>query len=145
MTGEPEAKGGPHTSTDEEFDSRLHDPRVQAWFEENLPELRRSVSGQRILYRSLAIAVVVGLAAHVGGYFLITSAKTPLGLLADLLHALGWALWTGVVVVVFVQVLPEAKRRQIQQALDAYEAAKRDKARAGSDQAPGRDGARTAS
>jgi len=27
----------------------------------------------------------------------------------DLLYALGWALWTGVVVVVFVQVVPEAK------------------------------------
>jgi Na+/H+ antiporter 1 len=39
------------------------------------------------------------------------------------------------VVVVFVQVFPEAKRRQFRQVLDAYEAAQREKVRAGSDQA----------
>jgi hypothetical protein len=38
-----------------------------------------------------------------------------------------------VVVVVFVQVVPEAKRRQFKQALDAYEAGQREQARAGSD------------
>jgi hypothetical protein len=54
---------------------------------------------------------------------------------ADLLYALGWALWTGAVVVVFVQIIPEAKRRQIERWLDAYEATLREKARAGSDQA----------
>ena len=43
--------------------------------------------------------------------------------MADLLYALGWALWTGVVVVVFVQIYPEAKKRQYKRALDAYEAA----------------------
>jgi len=75
---------------------------------------------------------VVGLAAHIGGYALLASApREPLGLLADLLHALGWSLWTGVVVAVFVQVIPEAKRRQIRRALDTYEALQRDKTRAG--------------
>jgi hypothetical protein len=59
----------------------------------------------------------------------------PLGLVADLLYALGYALWTGVVVVVFVQIIPEAKRRQFKQALDAYEAAQRENGRAGSDHA----------
>ena len=42
--------------------------------------------------------------------------------MADLLYALGWALWTGVVVVVFVEIVPQAKRRQIKRAIDAYEA-----------------------
>jgi hypothetical protein len=42
---------------------------------------------------------------------------------------------TGVVVVVFVQIHPEAKKRQYQQALNAYEAAVGDQARAGSGQA----------
>jgi len=80
---------------------------------------------------------VVGLAAHVGGYLLKSSVTTePLGLMADLLYALGWAMWTGVVVVVFVQLFPETKRRQFKQALDAYEAAQREQAQAGSDQAP---------
>ncbi len=102
------------------MDSLLADPRVLAWFDENLPELRRCLSGQRILYWSLGIGFVLGLVAHVGGYALLSSApKEPLGLLADLLHALGWSLWTGVVVAAFVQVLPEAKQRQIRQVLEA--------------------------
>src|SRR5262249_54530864 len=136
MTERPGAKGAPYTFTDEEL----------AWIGQNLTELRRSVSEQSILYWSLGIGFVVGLAAHVGGYLLRPSARTePLGLLADLLYAPGWALWTGVVVVVFVQVFPEAKRRQIKRALDAYETALRDTARAGNDQASGDDGAPTAS
>jgi hypothetical protein len=141
MTERPEAKGAPHPFTDEELRrAGLHDPHVLAWMGEHLPELRRSVYGQRILYQSLGIGFVVGLAAHVGGYLLKSSVTTePLGLVADLLYALGYALWTGVVVVVFVQIVPEAKRRQIRPWLDAYEATLRDKARAGSDQASGDD------
>jgi hypothetical protein len=108
-----------------------------AWVGENLPQVRRSVYEQRLLYWSLRIGVVVGLAAHMGGYLLKSSVTTePLGLVADLLYALGYALWTGVVVVVFVQLLPEAKRRQYKGLLDAYEAAQRDEAPAGSDQPP---------
>jgi hypothetical protein len=138
MTQAPGAEGAPHPFTDEELDPRLRDPRVLAWLGEHLPELRRSAAGQRIMYVSLAIGFVVGLAAHVGGYVLRASAPTePLGLVADLLYALGWALWTGIVVVVFVQVVPEAKQRQITRALDAYEATLRDRARAESDQAAG--------
>jgi hypothetical protein len=95
--------------------------------------------------RYLGAGFVVGLAAHVGGYLLKSSATTELfGLVADLLYALGYALWTGVVVVVFVQLFPEAKRRQYQQALDAYQAAQREQAQAGSDQASGDDQAPTA-
>jgi hypothetical protein len=136
MAGGPGAKGAPHTFTDEEM----------AAIGENLTELRRWASGERILHWSLGIGFVVGLAAHVGGYVLRPSATTELlGLVADLLYALGWALWTGVVVVVFVQIYPEAKRRRLNWALDAYEAALRDKARAGSDQASGDEGAPTAS
>jgi hypothetical protein len=89
------------------------------------------------VYWILGTGFVVGLAAHVGGFLLKTSATTePLSLVADLLYALGWALWTGVVLVVFVQLVPEAKKRQYKQALDAYEAAAGGQARAGSDQSP---------
>jgi zinc transporter ZupT len=92
--------------------------------------LRRHVSGQRFLYWSLALAVVIGLGAHVAGYLLKSNATTePLGLLADLLYALGYALWTGVVVVAFTQLIPEAKRRQVKQAIDHYEAGRRQAAR----------------
>ena len=81
--------------------------------------------------------MVLGVAAHVGGFLLKTSATTePVLLVADLLYQFGQALWTGVVVVVFVQLWPEAKRRQYQQALDAYQAAVGRQARAGSGQAP---------
>jgi hypothetical protein len=97
MTG-PGAKDAPRPFADEEL----------AWAGEHLPELRRSAFGQRLLYQSLGVGFVVGLAAHVAGYLLRSSATTePLGLVADLLYGLGYALWTGVVVVVFVQVVPE--------------------------------------
>jgi tetratricopeptide (TPR) repeat protein len=143
MTGEPGAKSAPRPVTDE----RAHGPDVLglgeqerdallAWVGENLTLVRRSAFGQRDLYWSLGIGFVIGLAAHVGGFLLKSSATTePLMLAADLLYALGWALWTGVVVVVFVQIYPETKKRQYQQALDAYEAAVGDRARAGSGQA----------
>jgi hypothetical protein len=76
MTGGADAKGAPRPFTELELEG------IGAY----LPKLRRSVAGQRILYRSLAIGFVVGLAAHVGGYLLRSSATTePLGLVADLL------------------------------------------------------------
>jgi hypothetical protein len=154
MTQGPGAKDTPPPSTDEErargqdlFGMGEQERQVVlAWVGENLTQVRRSVYEQRLLYWSLGIGFVVGLAAYVGGYVLRSSVTTePLGLAADLLYALGYALWTGVVVALFVQVIPEVKRRQFKQALDAYEAAQRDEARAGSDQASGDDGAPTAS
>jgi hypothetical protein len=102
---------------------------------EHLTQLRQSVSGQRIVLQSLGIGFVLGLAAYVGGYALKASATTePFKLVADLLYALGWALWTGVVVALFVEIIPRAKQRQINKALDAYEAAMHEKARSGSAQ-----------
>ena len=131
MAEGPGAKGAPHPFTDAEL----------AWMGEHLTEMRRSAYGQRLVYQSLAVGFVVGLAAHVGGYLLRPSPPTePFGLMADLLYALGFALWTGVVVVLFVQIIPEIKRRQFKRWLDDYEATLREKARAGGDQASG-DGA----
>jgi hypothetical protein len=108
-----------------------------AWVGENLTLARRSASGQRPMYWILGTVLLLGLAVHVGGFLLKTSATTePLMVVGDLIYTLGWALWTGVVIVVFVQIWPEAKRRQFKQALDAYEAALGRQARAGSDPAP---------
>jgi hypothetical protein len=119
---------------------------VLAWVGENLTQVRRSVYDQRLLHWSLAIGFVVGLAGHVGGYLLKSSVTTePLELVADLLYALGYALWTrgrgggGV-----RADLSGGKTAQFKQVLDAYEAAQRAEARAGSDQALGDDGAPTA-
>jgi F0F1-type ATP synthase assembly protein I len=102
------------------------DESTLEWMEEHLSELKQSVSGPRLLYQSLVIGLVLGLAAHIGGYFIAASAPgEPLGLIADLLLALGLSLWTGVVVAVFVEVIPDVKRRQIKQAINAYEAMRR--------------------
>jgi recombinational DNA repair protein (RecF pathway) len=104
------------------------------WVGEHLSYVRRVAAGQRPVYWILALGSVIGLLAHAGGYELrTTTTGEPLGLIADLLYALGFALWTGVVVVVFVQILPEAKRRQYKAALDFYEAALRERAETGGD------------
>lgn len=113
-----------------DMQSMFNDESTAEWMEEHRIELRKSISGQYLLYQSLVIGFVIGLAAHIGGYYLLLAAPSGfLGLLADLLHALGWSLWTGVVVAVFVEIIPEAKRRQIKQALEAYEAVRREQAR----------------
>lgn len=132
MTAEPEARDASPASTDEDFGSWVHDPRILDWAAEHLPELRRSVSERRTLRWSVVIGFLVGLAAHVTGFLLKSSTTTePRSLLADLLYTFGWALWTGVVVVVFFQLVPEAKTRQIKRAADAFEAALRDRAQTG--------------
>lgn len=68
----------------------------------------------------------LGLAAHAAGYVLLTLVTTePFRFLADLLYGLGLALWTGIVVVWFVQVFPQSTRRDLEQLIGAYEASKR--------------------
>src|SRR4030095_9664456 len=107
----------------------VDDPRALAWMEAHLAEFRQQASGQRPLYWILGIGFVVGLATQSVGFLLKASVTTePLLLVADLLYALGWSLWTGVVVVFFVQIWPEGKRAQVKRWLDAYEAAQREKA-----------------
>lgn len=146
MTGEPGA-AGPSADGRAEGQGVLglgerERDYLLAWVGENLTLVRRSASGQRPMYWVLGTVFVVGLAAHVGGFLLKTSVTTePLLLVGDLIYTFGWALWTGAVVVVFVQVWPEVKRRQFQQALKAYEAAVGDPARTGSSQAPAAPGA----
>jgi hypothetical protein len=148
MTEEPGAKDASHTFSDEAR-AQGQDPfrglgelerrAALAWVGENLAEVRRSAFGQRTLYWSLGIGFVVGLATYVGGYLIKSSTTTgALGLVGDLLYTLGWALWTGVVVVVFLQVIPETKRRGYKAWLDAYEATLREEAGARSDEAGAR-------
>ena len=118
MTEGPAGPGDPDEFTKEDL----------AAFGAYLPELRRSLSDQRILRTYLVIGFAVGLIAQVAGYLLRPAATAePFGLLVDLLYAFGLALWTGAVVVVFSQILPEAKRRQVERAIAAYEASGRSK------------------
>jgi len=126
MTSEGGAKGAPRHFNNEEL----------AWIREHLTQLRQSVSGQRIVVQSVGIGFVLGLAVYISGYALKTSATAePLKLVADFLYTLGYALWTGSIVALFVEIIPKAKQRQINQALDAYEAALHEKVRSGSSQA----------
>ena len=122
----------PTPAPDDDLGSLLSEPEAQAWFEQHLTELRQDAYGQRILYWVLATAFVVGLLVYVVGYLPRSSAPIePFGLLADMLYTLGFALWTAVVVVVLIEVIPEVKRRQIRRSLEAYERIRRKKAGAG--------------
>jgi len=144
MTVEPEANGAPGPLADEGAQgqdvfglSNLERDAMLAWVGENLTQVRRSASGQRIFYWILGTGFVLGLAAHVGGFLLKAAVTTePWLVLADLLYALGWALWTSVIVVMFVEIWPEAKKRQYKRALDAYEAAAGRRAPVGAGQTP---------
>jgi hypothetical protein len=95
---------------------------------ENEVFIRPYLTGNRFLYEFLVIAFVIGLVVHVLGYWLRSSLTgEPFQLVAELISAMGGALWTGVVVIGFVQVFPDAKRRQLKRALAAIEARKRRK------------------
>ena len=134
MTGAPEADDASHTSHDgtdvpeDDAFSRLGEEErrlMMKWVGENLTDVRGIASGTRIQQWILWLSLVIGLLAYVAGYALRASfTSEPLAFFGDLLYALGYALWTGVVVVVFLQIVPEVKRRQYEQALDAYERAK---------------------
>ena len=142
MSGRPGANNAQHTLSEDEraqeqalFGLGEEERReLLAWVGENLTEVRETAVGQRPVYWVLWTALALGLAAYVGGY-LIKSSTTAglLGLVGDLLYTFGWALWTGVVVVVFLQIIPEIKRRQYKAALEAYEATLREEAGARSD------------
>jgi hypothetical protein len=120
MTREPRPNADRYTFNDEEL----------AWMAEHAMEVETRFAGPHFLYVSLVVALLLGLATHISGYVLRSLALSePAGLGAELLYAVGWALWTGVVVFVFAEVIPEAKRRQVSRYLGDYEAAKRDRAR----------------
>ena len=145
MTGGSGATDAPRTFDDQDrargqdwFGDLGQEERREllAWVGENLPNVRRTALGQQPVCWILWVGLAVGLAAYVGGYLIKASTPTePLGLVGDLLYTFGWALWTGVVVVVFLQILPEVKRRQYKRALDAYEASLRQEAGPGSEEA----------
>jgi hypothetical protein len=100
------------------------------WLGGNLADLRRGVEERRFRNSTLWTALGIGLVVHVAGFLLRSSVTgEPITVLADLLYTLGFALWTGVVVVVIVDIIPAAKERQINHYLDAYEAALRARGR----------------
>lgn len=104
----------------------LENEEVRKWMGEHLDELRSNVSEHRYRTQFIWAGIVAGLLAHIGGYLLRNATLVePFGLLADLLYALGLALWTGTVVVVLTEIIPQVKEKQVLSAIDAYETAVR--------------------
>jgi len=94
---------------------RQHRADMESWLNEG-----------RFQHWILGLAFVLGLIAHGLGYVLRSSASgEPIAFVADLVYSLGLALWTGTIVAFFIQVFPEAKRRQIKRYLDAFDATAR--------------------
>jgi hypothetical protein len=93
-----------------------------------LDELRRAVEGRTILYTWLLLAFLLGLIAHLAGYFIgAGSSNNVVTLLAELLRSLGTALWTGCVLILFVQVWPDVQQRRARRLIALYEKALRDR------------------
>ncbi len=114
----------------ERSDRTNHEPEFSEdelrWAAQHLPQIRGWISGRRFLHDAMLTAVILGLIAHVAGYVLAVSGSgEPRGLVADLLSNLGMALWTGAVLVVFVQVLPDYQRRTAQRLIEQSEALSR--------------------
>jgi hypothetical protein len=104
------------------------------WIAGHRSELRRNVSERR--YRSwiLWLGLAIGLVVHIIGFQLKASTDgAAVAILAELLYALGFALWTGVVVVTLIDIIPAAKERQVSRWLDAAEEELRSRAAAPGD------------
>lgn len=155
MTGAPEPDDASHMQHDgrdvpeDDAFSRLGEEErrlMMKWVGENLMDVRGIASGKRVQQWILWLSLVIGLLAYVAGYALRASfTSEPLAFFGDLLYALGYALWTGVVVVVFLQIIPEVKRRQYEHVLDAYERARQTAARGEADRGSSDGGAPTSS
>ncbi len=93
-----------------------------------LDELRRAVEGRSILYTWLLLAFLLGLIAHLAGYFIgVGTSNNVVALLAELLRSLGTALWTGCVLILFVQVWPDVQQRRARRLIALYEKALRER------------------
>jgi hypothetical protein len=86
------------------------------------------VEGRTILYTWLLLAFLLGLIAHLAEYFIgAGSSNNVVTLLAELLRGLGTALWTGFVLILFVQVWPEVQQRRARRLIALYETALRER------------------
>jgi hypothetical protein len=118
MTDMPEPSPADQIPSDAELD----------YIATHLDDLRRAVEGRTILYTWLLLGFSLGLIAHLGGYFIGTgTTSNVVGLLAELLKSLGTALWTGCLLVLFVQVWPEVQQRTARRMLGLYEKALRER------------------
>jgi hypothetical protein len=87
------------------------------WMAANLDEVTGWARGARVVRWMLVGTFLIGLAVHVLGFGLASGAlKLPAGwpneLIAELLGSLGIAMWTSVVLVLFLEVLPNWQQRR---------------------------------
>lgn len=94
---------------------RFSDGELQ-WVSRNLDSTLAWARGERVMQLTLVITFALGLVVHLAGYALGAGgirlpAGWPVELVADLLGNLGIVLWTSVVLVVFLQVIPRRGQR----------------------------------
>ena len=88
------------------------------WVAEHLDEVVAYSRGERALRWPLLATLLLGLGVHLLGYAFATGAfglptTWPADLVADLLVSFGTALWTSVAIVVFLEVWPSQRRREV--------------------------------
>jgi hypothetical protein len=116
-------KGSPHYRfSKEELD----------WVAQNLDDTQAWARGSAVIWWTLVGTFLLGLAVHVLGFAFATGALDlpagwPTDLVADLLANLGIALWTSVVLVLFLEIMPDWQRRRAETWARAALAALRDR------------------
>ena len=89
------------------------------WVAANLDDTRGWARGDRIVTWTLVVTFVIGVVVYLIGFALGSEAvRLPAGwpreLIADLLTNLGVVLWTSVILVLFIQVVPNWQQRRAQ-------------------------------
>lgn len=89
------------------------------WARQNLPAIQQAARSNSVLYISMVVAFILGLALYILGFAISTGGiSLPFGwqddLIADLMTELGVTLWTSVILVFFLEVLVELQRKRWQ-------------------------------
>ncbi|HSS36671.1 MAG TPA: hypothetical protein VLR93_10375 [Patescibacteria group bacterium] len=125
MPGRPRFKGDP--------EYRPSDAEL-SWVAEHQEEAAGWVREDRFLGSALVVTFVVGLAINLLGYGMakgvIPVLLLPTDLAAELIGNLGIIMWTSVVVVIFIEVIPERERRRAVRYMAGVRSALRDQGRA---------------
>jgi hypothetical protein len=89
------------------------------WVAANLDDARGWARGDQIITWTLVVTFLIGLAVYLVGFALGRGALGlpdgwPSELVADLLTSLGVVLWTSVILVLFLEILPNWQQRRAQ-------------------------------
>ena len=92
-------------------------PDELAWVAEHPDSARGWADADRILAWSMTVTLVVGLALNLVGYGIGSGAISTPGwlpgdLTSQLVSDLGVILWTSVILVLFIEIIPERSRRR---------------------------------